>query len=606
MRLTHARELLDLVQRTPTLRAVSVDLFDTLVYRRLADPTDVFRLQHRWFTGAGLVPPMPQDEWLCERKDTEHRLAREAAPHEIQLADVYGDIRRRRGWSEEATAALLTQELEIERGVIAPYEDVAQVLAQLGRAGKDIVVLSDTYLPAAFIRGVVARALPCPATVLCSSETDAPKRSGLAFETLLRRYGREGVLHVGDNVEVDVRRARRAGVRGVQTLWPRQRWCADNAWLPAHARSLGLHALRTPHDAPRRDADAAAAARATLAQRWAVVLADFALALREQARRLQATDVWFLSRDGESLWQALSRLPGFLDGRHGRYVLSSRASSYPVLAAREDPRFTRWSGRAATREDRAAGEAAIAYYAAQLRPTSRHVLVVDMGWKGRLQAAITAALPHVRVSGFYFSLEPGAEAETAANAATFLPWEPQVFNQAVVEALAGFQAPSCERFTFDAHRRPVPLLGPQPLDGAPADYCADLRDALAALLQAASHDAPPGAAGHRRASVARICAYPDRATATALHSWRVATLSDASDAASLVAGGTARRLDRLLCRPVPGNVWPRGAVWSTTRCALAVKLLHATDDARLLLKRRLKALLKSLRLPLARAATQAR
>jgi hypothetical protein len=105
--------------------------------------------------------------------------------------------------------------------------------------------------------------------------------------------------------------------------------------------------------------------------------------------------------------------------------------------------------------------------------------------------------------------------------------------------------------------------------------------------------------------VACVCTYPDKVTATALGSWAVATRSDASDAVSLVHGGQARWLDRLLCRPVPGNVWPRGAVWSATRSAVAVKLLHATHDAQLLLKRRLKGLLKSGQ-PLGPAAPQAR
>jgi HAD superfamily hydrolase (TIGR01549 family) len=605
MQLTHAHELQGLVQRSPSLRAVSVDLFDTLVYRRLADPTDVFRLQHRWLEDTGLLGPLSQDEWLRERKDTEHRLARAAAPHEIQLVEVYADIQRRRGLSDEAAAALLDKELEIERSVIAPYEDVAQALAQLNRSGLEIVVLSDTYLPADFIRAVVARSLPCAATVLCSSETQAPKRSGLAFQELLRRYGRHGVLHVGDNVSVDVRCARRAGVRGVLTLWPRQRWCENNAWLATHARALGLLAWRTPHDTPWREDDEQASARATLAHRWAVVLADFALALREEARRIDVTDIWFLSRDCESLWQGLSRLPDFFGDRHVRYVLSSRASGYPIMAARRDARFTRWSGRAATKEDEAAGHAAIAYYSAQLRPQTRHVLVVDMGWKGRLQAAMAAALPQLRVSGFYFSLEPGAEPETQATAATFLPWDPQVFNQAVVEALAGFQEASCRGFQRDTDGRPRPLLLPRPSDGAPDDYCSALREGLSGLLARAPRSSASPAGAHRRDSVARICTYPDKVTATALSSWAVATRSDTSDAASLVHGGQARWLDRLLCRPVPGNVWPRGAVWSATRSAVAVKLLHATHDAQLLLKRRLKVLLKSGQ-PLGPAAPQAR
>ncbi|NML17777.1 HAD family hydrolase [Azohydromonas caseinilytica] len=605
MRLTHASDLLRLVRRLPSLRVLSIDLFDTLVYRRVNDPTDVFRLQYRQGAGRGLLGAMSEADWLRERKDTEHRLARAAAPHEIQLAEVYADIQRRLGLSDEAAAALLALELDIERSVIAPYEEVVDALAQIRRAGVEVVVLTDTYLPPAFIRDVIGKLLRCPATVLCSSETQAPKRTGLAFQELLRRYGPRGVLHVGDNLNVDVRRARRVGVRGVQTLWARQRWSQEHAWLAQYAHARGLCAWRTPHDAAPGEADSASVARATLAQRWAVVLADFTLALREEARRVGATDIWFLSRDCESIWQAVSSLPGFFDDRHGRYVLCSRASGYPVMAARQDARFARWTGRAATPADVAAGESAIAYYGAQLRPQTRHVLLVDMGWKGRLQAAIAAALPQVRVSGFYFSLEPGAEVEAQVNGSTFLPWNPQVFNQAVVEALAGFREASCEGFAQATDGTLLPRLRSRLDDVAPADYCRELRESLGLLLEGAPRGRAPDPGALRREAVARVCAYPDAATATALRTWAVATRSDASDAASLVDGGGTSWLARLLCRPVPGNVWPRGAVWSLTGSSRMVRLLHAAHDAQLLLRRRLKPLLRPGRLP-TRAAAQAR
>jgi hypothetical protein len=220
------------------------------------------------------------------------------------------------------------------------------------------------------------------------------------------------------------------------------------------------------------------------------------------------------------------------------------------------------------------------------------VLIVDTGWKGRLQAAIASALPQVEVHGFYIALEPGAEPEARSRSATLLPWEPHTFLQPVVEALAGFTATSCARF---ADGRAIPVRKPPSPDRSPQAYCNALRDDLAVLLEGIVPEtaaAPERRLALRRQAVAQICAYPDACVIEAFRDWQIGIHADDAEAGHLLDIGTASRIDRLLGRTVRGNLWPRAAVWSLTSSPRLVRRIHQLQDGILSAKRGAKRIME--------------
>jgi phosphoglycolate phosphatase-like HAD superfamily hydrolase len=443
--LHHPGQIAELLARHPDVRVLSIDMFDTLVFRKTFAPESAFHLQHARLRTAGLLMGTAA-AWVALRKDHEHALAQAAAPGETTLAAIYESVAKALGWSSAQADLALALELEIEAELIRPYPDVIAALADLERAGIAILVQTDTYLPASFIASLLDRHLPFPYALRCSSQTGAPKRSGLAYARLRADFG-TSAIHLGDNRRVDVVLARKAGVKAWQVDWRRARMLRDTL-QPRYAAALGLHGVRTPWDQNE------GGAVAELAFRWSFVLADFMLALREHADAINATDIWLLSRDCESIAAAANAVPHVLGERTVRYVDCSRSSCHPILAATDPARFASW-GYAVTEDRLRAGEAAIAYYRSQLTSRSRKVLIVDNGWKGRLQAAIASVLGEVEVHGFYFSLEPGAELEAQARSATFLRWDPRTFFQPVVEALAGFATTSCARFVLAEDGQPV-------------------------------------------------------------------------------------------------------------------------------------------------------
>jgi FMN phosphatase YigB (HAD superfamily) len=123
---------------------------------------------------------------------------------------------------------LLDAELEGERGRLAPNLPLLLELGRISDAGKRIVAVSDTYLPAAkleWLLGAIAPGHPIR-RVYSSSDAGVTKRGGRLFEVVCRSEnvpaGR--VLHCGDDPHSDFRMAHRMGLQAVKLARPHRVW----------------------------------------------------------------------------------------------------------------------------------------------------------------------------------------------------------------------------------------------------------------------------------------------------------------------------------------------------------------------------------------------
>src|SRR6266700_3893378 len=139
-----ADELLEAARRF-NADVVSVDLFDTLVYRRVFEPNDAFYLQD---DRVAAIPGISSaKEWVCLRKQAEEELAAAAWPAEIQLAAIYSHLKIQLNLDGALAGSLLEAELTVEAELIRPYDDLIAALKSLHDAGMVIAVVTDTYLP---------------------------------------------------------------------------------------------------------------------------------------------------------------------------------------------------------------------------------------------------------------------------------------------------------------------------------------------------------------------------------------------------------------------------------------------------------------------------
>jgi FMN phosphatase YigB (HAD superfamily) len=580
--ITDSAEVLALVRRRkPAL--VSFDLFDTLVYRTVARPKDVFLIQGRRLRRAGATG-LTADEWLARRKKAERRLARSLAPGEVVLEQIYdallaaGDLA-----SGEARDKAMELELEIEREVIRLYRFVPELLAAVKNTGARVVVLSDIYLPQSFIRERLEPVAHLIDDLHCSSHVQLAKRHGQAY-TLLKTGG--NVLHFGDNRRSDCLRAWQNGIDGRLVEWGRARWLRRNraAVNLLRLRGCEIPPLENPGQPPVPDS------LEDLAVRWSIVLYDFLLDLRRQARAMGASDIWLASRDCETLWAVLSAFPDFLGPAVASYVRVSRKATHPLMARADPERYAKWCGRWVKPAGPEAGLLARRYYRDRLRPETRRILLVDMITRGRLEVSLRLALPpSVGLSGYYFSLNAGQEASCEAR--VYLPWRHDLLHGSAIEMLSGFGEGTLSGFRAAAGGAVEPVLESEPADTAPAVYLATLRAALARLIATgvpASEDTeiPPAETliAARSRVVRPLAMFPGRAVARTMAGWHYSSPHD--HPAHDVVNARAPFIRRLLALASRDNRWPAVAVHSAAPAWLA-PVLQWSAAGRMKIKNRL-------------------
>lgn len=553
---------------------VSFDLFDTLVYRTLARPEDLFLLQGQALIEAGLFSGMA-NEWQRLRKEAEAELGLSIHPREVELAQIYERlvVEGALNGTEIATAAM-AKELELEADVIRAHPEVPNLISSIRKSGREVIVSTDTYLPEDFIRSTLMNVGIEVDGVVCSSATGKTKRSGETFLAMREDFPR--AIHFGDNHHADVRKARSAGVSANWLVWQfydhRSIYAREIEYLqhigqyhlPASLMAIGSTPLEE------------------LATRWAVVLYDYLRDLRRYALEQNVTDVWLLSRDGESLAEVLGDHPDFFGPIRVSYVRASRKFTHSITARLAPDRYERWTKRRPDAEQIELGALAARYYASLLHPESSRVLVVDMTGKGRLQISIGDALPsEISLAGYYFALDFDHEALDAAG--QFLSLSYSHFHQAPVEAFAGTTEGTCVG-AIDNDGQVEPVLEANPADVAPGEYVSTLRRVLHELC-ALDHAALPvnqvALRQCRKRYIRQLLMHPGYRVAKAMAEWPFIDSYGAEP--TYLDRPLVSYSSRLLARKSAINSWPSLGLYSALP-TWGVPFAQAASQARLIMK----------------------
>ncbi|MDP9408248.1 MAG: HAD hydrolase-like protein, partial [Actinomycetota bacterium] len=206
------------------MRVVSVDVFDTLVWRTVAEPVHAFPMVADRLREEELLAPHVTSEsffHLRIRAEEQARavLREQTGSEEVDLAQVYRQLPLHVRCHRESVDEAVAVEVEVERSLILPDLDVVDLLTAARERGKRIVAVSDTYFTEQDLRTLLGMRplsdLPFE-RLFVSSAHGVGKGYGL-FDVVLRELGvpPEAVVHVGDNVVADVETPRRLGLRTV-------------------------------------------------------------------------------------------------------------------------------------------------------------------------------------------------------------------------------------------------------------------------------------------------------------------------------------------------------------------------------------------------------
>lgn len=195
-------------------KVLSLDLFDTLLWRRVPEPADVFPLLGRQLILANKLASHISPFGFSDLRKSGERTARERVQavtgyREVTVADIYGAIPDHIFNADFDLAARVQAELAFERSQILLDYDVVMLMRAAKTAGARVVLMSDTYFTSAQLRDFLTAAglrdLTLIDHIYASCEVGKPKYRDL-FDVLLKDAGVPpgAILHVGDTLEADV------------------------------------------------------------------------------------------------------------------------------------------------------------------------------------------------------------------------------------------------------------------------------------------------------------------------------------------------------------------------------------------------------------------
>lgn len=211
-------EMPKILDEYPGVRVLSLDCFDTLLFRDTAVPVDVFYdLQSSpAFARLGYNAKLRA---VCESNARSRKRLRTGS-NEVTLAEVHKLAFPR--LSDDEIAALVDAEVEAEQDACYAFPPTCELVRAAKARGLQVIIVSDTYLREAELRRLLSHSLPADVyasidRVFVSSQHGRSKGDGLFREVLAATSLKpETILHVGDNATADFVAPKASGVNALR------------------------------------------------------------------------------------------------------------------------------------------------------------------------------------------------------------------------------------------------------------------------------------------------------------------------------------------------------------------------------------------------------
>lgn len=211
-------------------RIQSFDLFDTLVARRCYDPLAVFRNVEAKSGIANFAARRHAVEMAIFGRQT------------YGLEDIYGLLVADNFLTPRQARVLFLMELEEEWDTLFPIGEV------IAHVNPDDIIISDMYLPRAFIQRVLKEKCGLDNELYLSNYG---KHHRKIWPSILEKYSLRG--HFGDNLHADIVGASAFGIQPVLVTiskWNRTEEVLHSAGLGQYAHALRRTRLETFHRTP--------------------------------------------------------------------------------------------------------------------------------------------------------------------------------------------------------------------------------------------------------------------------------------------------------------------------------------------------------------------
>ncbi|ABW30521.1 HAD family hydrolase [Acaryochloris marina] len=289
-------------------KVFSFDVFDTVIVRVWARPTDLFVQVADELAKAGLITTT-QEQWPKIKTNIERELRSKNRTKEIHIDSIYNALALRYNWSSTERELALQIETEIEKKGWNLVPSTKKYIQEIHQSGNNVIYISDMYLPEITIRSFFEeKDLWREGDILyVSSSTGLTKKTGSLFDFCLKEQGLspKQLNHMGDNVISDVLVPKRSGINTCQytdtQLTRYEKRIAEHTSLPLKLRSLlsgscRLNRLNSPYTDPHQ-----LVIWQTASDVMGPVFFSFVYWCIVEAKKRNIERLYFIARDGQIL-----------------------------------------------------------------------------------------------------------------------------------------------------------------------------------------------------------------------------------------------------------------------------------------------------------------
>ena len=213
----------NILDKINSYRVISFDIFDTLVFRAVSKPEDVFKLVARKLN-------LVDDEYdfYSERLEAQKKAESEKSTEEMTLEDIYNKIKCPSSFSKNE---LMQEEIETELLVCKRNCFWDEIIESCVQSDKKIIITSDMYLPKVVIQKILRQCGITYHELFLSSDYGKRKSKGTLFKKIIEELHEspKDIIHIGDNFRSDFVMPRTAKIRSI--WYKRNRKIDENSTL---------------------------------------------------------------------------------------------------------------------------------------------------------------------------------------------------------------------------------------------------------------------------------------------------------------------------------------------------------------------------------------
>lgn len=200
-------------------KVITFDVFDTLVQRPLYKPEDIHEFVGKF--AQKIMPEISANHYVEMRLNSQNvayqNLGKsQTGKQDIQFEDIFDNMSKIYDIPKETTKKFADEEIRLEKHFCLPRKQGIELFELAKAAGKQVVIISDMFLPVKVIKEILAKngVAGYDKFYLSSNIGLLKAGKGDLFDYVVKALGVEAkeCLHIGDNWQVDILNSRKQGM----------------------------------------------------------------------------------------------------------------------------------------------------------------------------------------------------------------------------------------------------------------------------------------------------------------------------------------------------------------------------------------------------------